>query len=103
MNDTTIFSTKESTTCTILSLMDKHIICCRMKFNPQKTRSLSLRKAKVNQNINFLVGGQSILTVSKEPVKSLGRWFDESLKDINQTKKYPELDEKVSISITVHY
>ena len=39
------------------------------------------------QNINFKVGGQRIPTVSEEPVKSLVRWFDESLKDINQTKR----------------
>ena len=31
--------------------------------------------------------GQRISTVSEEPVKSLGRWFDESLKDINQVKE----------------
>ena len=58
-----------------------------MKFKHQKSRSLSLRKGKVNQNINFTVGGQRIPTVSEEPVKSLGRWFDESLKDINQEKE----------------
>ena len=34
-----------------------------------------------------MAGGQRIPTVSEEPVKSLGRWFDESLKDINQAKE----------------
>ena len=52
-----------------------------LEFKPKKSRSLSLRKGKANQNINFMVGGQRIPTVSEEPVKSLGRWFDESLKD----------------------
>ena len=87
MDDTTILSSKESTTRKILSLMDKQIIWCRMKFKPKKCRSLLLRKGKVNQNINFKVGGQIIHTVSEELVKSLGRWFDESLKDINQAKE----------------
>ena len=63
------------------------MIWWRMKFKPQKSISLSLKKGKMNQNINFIVGGQRILTVSEEPVKSLGRWFDESLKDINQAKE----------------
>ena len=69
------------------------MIWCRMKFKPKKSRSLVLRKGKVNQNINFMVGGQRIPTVSEEPVKSLGRWFDESLKDINQAKEIYRIQE----------
>ena len=42
----------------------------------------------MNQNIKFNVGGQGIPTVSEEPVKSFGRWFDESLKDIYQAKEW---------------
>ena len=60
MDDTTILSSKESTTHRILSLMDKQIIWCRMKFKPKKSRSLLLRKGKVNKNINFKVVGQRI-------------------------------------------
>ena len=86
-DDMTTLSSKESITRKILSLMDKQMIWCRIKFKPQKSRSLSLRKGKVNQNINFMVGGQRIPTVSEEPGKNLGRWFDESLKSINQAKE----------------
>ena len=65
------------------------MIWCMIKFKPRKCRhlSLSLRKGKVNQNLDFMVGGQRIITVSEEPVKSLRRWFDESFKDINQAKE----------------
>ena len=87
MDNTTILSSQESTTPKILSLMDKQMIWCRMKFKPKKSRSLLLKKRKVNQNINFMVGGQRISTVSEELVKSLGHWFDEFLKDINQVKE----------------
>ena len=66
--------------------MDKQITWCRMKFKPKKFRSFSHWKGKVNQNINFKVGGQRIFCVSEELVKGLGRWFDESLKYINQAK-----------------
>ena len=31
-----------------------------MKFKPEKSGSMSLRKRNVNQNINFNVGGQRI-------------------------------------------
>ena len=73
MDDTIILSSKESTTRKILSLLNKQMIWSRMKFKPKKSRSLSLRKGKVNQSINFMVGGQRIPTVSEEPVKSLRR------------------------------
>ena len=76
MDDTTILSSKESTTRKQISFMDELMIWCRMKFKPQKSRSLSLRKGKLNQNINFKISGQRIPTVSDLPVKSLGRWYD---------------------------
>ena len=87
MDDTTIFSSKESTTHKILSLMNKQMNWCKMKFKLKKSRSLLLRKGKVNQNINFMVGGQRILTETEETEKSSECWFDESLKDINQVKE----------------
>ena len=83
MDNTRILSSKESNIHKILSLIDKQIIWCRMK----KSRSLLLRKGKVTQNINFKVGGQRISTVSEEQAKSVGQWFDESLKDSNQAKE----------------
>ena len=67
--------------------MDELMIWCRMKFKPQKSRSLSLRRGKLNQNVNFEIGGQRIPTVSDLPVKSLGCWYDESMKDTNQVKE----------------
>ena len=67
--------------------MDELMIWYRMKFKPQKSRSRPLRKGKLNQNINFEIGGQRIPTVSSLPVKSLGRWYDKSMKDANQVKE----------------
>ena len=82
MDDTTILSFKESTTQKLISFMDELMIWCRIKFKPKK-----FRKRKLNQNINFEIGGQRIPTVSDLPVKSLGRWCDESIKDTNQVKE----------------
>ena len=79
IDDTTILSSKESATGKILSPMENQVIWCRIKFKHQRSRNLSLRKGKVNPHC-----GQRIPIVSEEPVKRLGRWFDESLKDINQ-------------------
>ena len=52
--------------------MDEQIIWCKMKFKPQKSQSLSLKKGKVNQSMNFKAGGQRIHTVSEKPMKTLG-------------------------------
>ena len=54
---------------------------CRMKFKPKKSRSLSVRKGKIDATTIFTVASQRIPTVSQEPVKSLGRWYDSSMKD----------------------
>ena len=54
-----------------------------MAFKPAKSRSLALVKGKIRRDVFFDVAEQRIPTVSEEPVKSLGRVFDESLTDKN--------------------
>ena len=81
MDDTTIVSTKESETRRLLERLDNLVAQSRMKFKPKKSRSLSLRKGKVSSAVTFNISEQVIPTVSQEPVKSLGRWYDDSLKD----------------------
>ena len=50
-DDTTILSSKESTTQKLISFMDELMIW-GVEWN-LKSKSLSLRKGKLNQNINF--------------------------------------------------
>ena len=87
MDDKTILSSKEPGTRSLLSHLDDLMIWCRMAYKPKKSRSLSLRSGKVSQETKFQVGGQDIPTVSEMPVKSLGRWYDDSLKDTKQVKE----------------
>ena len=47
-----------------------------------------------------MVGGQRIPTMSEEQVKSLGHWFDESLKDINQAKDFVKQFKMISVKLT---
>ena len=54
---------------------------CRMAFKPAKSGSLALVRGKIRRDVFFDVVEQRIPTVSEEPVKSLGRVFDESLID----------------------
>ena len=92
MDDTTILSSNKTETCRMLDRLDELITSCRMKFKPKKSRSLSLRKGKVADSEVFNIGNHPIPTVSEEPVKSLGRWYDKSLKD---TKRGDELKQSV--------
>ena len=81
MDDTTIICSKEEETRTLLEKLDTIISAAKMQFKPKKSRSLSLRRGKVDDSVKFRIANQTIPTVSEEPVKSLGRWYDATLKD----------------------
>ncbi|GFR81669.1 reverse transcriptase [Elysia marginata] len=81
MDGTTIICSKEEETRRMLARLDTLMTWCRMKFKPKKSRSLSIRKGKIEEAVTFTVAEQQISTVSQEPVKSLGRWYDSSMKD----------------------
>ncbi|KAK3789551.1 hypothetical protein RRG08_060324 [Elysia crispata] len=81
MDDTTIICSKEEETRRMLERLDILMAWCRMKFKSKKSRSLSVRKGQIYAMTIFTVASQQIPTVSQEPVKSLGRWYDSSMKD----------------------
>ncbi|GFO09406.1 reverse transcriptase [Plakobranchus ocellatus] len=89
MDDTTIICSKEDETRWMLTRLDDLMSWCRMDFKPKKSRSLSIRRGKVDEA--FTVVEQQIPTVSQEPVKSLGRWYDLSMKDIRRGAETLEL------------
>lgn len=94
MDDTTVISTNENDTREMLKRLDEVVAAARMLFKPKKSRSLSLRKGKIDESVTFSVANQVIPTVSEEPVKSLGRWYDASLKDTNRGKETMKTTEK---------
>jgi hypothetical protein len=65
----------------MLEDLERIITWARMSFKPAKSRSLVLKKGKVQDRVKFRVGGQVIPTISEQPVKSLGKWFTKDLKD----------------------
>ena len=62
-----------------------------MKFKQKKSRSLSVRKGKIDATTIFTVASQQIPTVSQEPVNSLGRWYDSSMKGAKRGLETAEL------------
>ncbi|GFO23738.1 reverse transcriptase [Plakobranchus ocellatus] len=91
MDDTTIICSKEDDTRRMLTRSDDLMSWCRMEFKPKKSRSLSIRRGKVDEATTFTVTEQQIPTVSQEPVKSLGRWYDSSMKDTRRGAETLEL------------
>lgn len=63
-----------------------------MSFKPTKSRSLVVKKGKVNDKVNnrfrFSIEGRHIPTISEKPVKNLGKMFNSSLKD-SSSVQYP--------------
>ncbi|KAJ8011883.1 hypothetical protein DPEC_G00062910 [Dallia pectoralis] len=65
----------------ILKGLEKLMERGRMRFKPAKSRSMVLRRGKVDDNFQFSVAGATIPTVTEKPVKSLGKVFDSTLRD----------------------
>ena len=83
-DDTTLVMNRKQAVQRSLDKMNDLFEWCRMSFKPAKSRSLALTRGKIRSDVFFLVAGQQIPTVQEEPVKSLGRVFDETFKDRNQ-------------------
>ena len=81
MDDTTIICSNEGETHRMLEPLDVLMAWCRMKFKPKKSPSLSVRKGKIDAMMTCTVANQQIPTVSQEPGKNLGRWYNSSMKD----------------------
>ncbi|GFN77911.1 reverse transcriptase [Plakobranchus ocellatus] len=61
--------------------LDALMNCLRMSFKPKNSRSLSIRKGKLDEDFCFKVANQEIPRISQEPVKSIGRWYGSFLND----------------------
>nr|XP_055028991.1 uncharacterized protein LOC129418090 [Misgurnus anguillicaudatus]XP_055035306.1 uncharacterized protein LOC129423146 [Misgurnus anguillicaudatus] len=81
MDDLTVTSTSVAGCRWLLRGLERITAWARMMFKPAKSRSLVLRKGRVEDKHRFYVDGVIIPTVSEKPVKSLGKIFDSTLKD----------------------
>ena len=71
----------------LLKCLERNMTWARMYFKPAKSRSLVLKKVKVMEKVRFTVAGETIPTLSKKPIKSLGKTFNNSLKDTAAKQK----------------
>ncbi|XP_035990671.1 uncharacterized protein LOC118562404 [Fundulus heteroclitus] len=81
MDDLTVTTASVPGCRWILHGLEKLISWARMSFNPSKSRSMVLKKGKVMDKFRFSISGTVIPTITEQPVKSLGKLFDSTLKD----------------------
>ncbi len=86
MDDMTILTTTAGCTRRLLGKLQENIKWARMKIKPNKSRSISIVKGQL-KNVKFCIGDDPIPTVSEQPVKSLGRWYNASLRDKDQVQQ----------------
>ena len=86
MDDMTTLTTTAACTKRLLGKLQQNIEWARMKIKPSKSRSISIVKG-VLRDTRFHIGEDPIPTVSEQPVKSLGRWYNASLKDKEQVEQ----------------
>ena len=89
MDDLTLLNPSTEAVETILSKLEQLMDWGRMKFKTKKSRSLVPRRGKL-ADFHFTLCGEEIPTIQEQPVKSLGRWYTEDLKDtgrVHETAK----------------
>ncbi|GFO17955.1 reverse transcriptase [Plakobranchus ocellatus] len=96
MDDTTILCFNGNQTCRMLLRLDTLMNWSRMSSNPKKSRSLSIKNSKLDEDVWFKIASPDIPRTSQDPVKSLGRWYNSSLKD---TKHESEALEQASVRL----
>ncbi len=86
MDDMTTLTTTAACTRRLLGKLQENIKWARLKIKPNKSRSISIVKGEL-KNVRFSIDDDPIPTVSEQPVKSLGRWYNASLRDKDQVKQ----------------
>ncbi len=86
MDDITCLLRTAPCTSRLLKRLDELITWARMKFKPQKSRSLSLRKGERNDRVTFTISGEDIPRIVDQPIRSLGRLYTSGLSDKDMGK-----------------
>ena len=64
----------------MLEDLEKLFTWARMKFKPTKSRSLVIKKGKL-EKVVFRISNKTIPTIQENPIKCLGKWFNERMCD----------------------
>ena len=81
MDDLTIRTDTHIQARWILKALEETASWARMTFKAKKSRSLIIKKGKVTQKFELTIQGEKIPSIIGNPIKCLGKWFDETLGD----------------------
>ncbi len=81
MDDLTITTSSHVQARWVLTKLDEAAKWARMTFKPIKSRSLVIRKGNISFKYNLVIQGEIIPSIKDNPIKYLGKWHDESLRD----------------------
>ncbi|XP_076155564.1 uncharacterized protein LOC143138951 [Alosa pseudoharengus] len=83
MDDLTITTTTHVQARWILKTLGAVASWARMAFKPRKSRSMVIRRGKLTEAFELHVQGEQIPTIRENPIKCLGKWYDDTLSDRN--------------------
>lgn len=89
MDDITTLNSTIACTKHLLEKLHSNITWVRMKLKPSKSKSISIVKGKLVDQ-RFHIDETPIPMVTELPIKSLGRWYNASLKDSDQRDQLKE-------------
>ena len=70
----------------VLGALEDTVTWARMEFKPNKSRCLIIKKGRLTERFTLKVQGETIPSIVQNPVKCLGKWFDDSLGDHRNKK-----------------
>ena len=87
MDDLTITTTSHVQARWVLTALEEVVTWARMEFKPKKSRSMVIKKGKITDRFKLKVQGEEIPSILSNPIKCLGKWYDETLGDTANKRK----------------
>ena len=83
MDDLTVTTKSHVQARWVLSALEEVVSWARMKFKTRKSRYMIIKKGRISEKFQLKVQGENIPSIVDEPIKCLGKWFDDTLTDKN--------------------
>jgi len=81
MDDITVTTTSIVQARWVLNALDDAVTRARMKFKPKKSRFAVTKKGCLIRNVAIRIQRKEIPQLVNNPMKALGKWYDDSLGD----------------------
>ena len=95
MNGLIITTTTHVQAGWVLGAKEETATWARMKFKPSKSRCLVVKKGKITQRFRLKIQEEEIPSIIDNPIKCLGKWYDDTSRDVNNSRRYAWRHNKV--------